>query len=123
MNPSRRNLFMKKFTRERVVPIISARVSCESRGTVLTVVSSLPYRASSSNVRASRFSLELKSWSTRSSSTRMLRESMWVINRSEKSCCSCSVRIISAFGKHNVVVAVIAVAVRWVALRKHRNAP
>ena len=29
---------MKKFTRERVVPIISASVSCDSRGTVLTVV-------------------------------------------------------------------------------------
>jgi hypothetical protein len=41
MNASRLNLFMKKFTRERVAPIISARVSCESGGTVLTVVSSL----------------------------------------------------------------------------------
>jgi hypothetical protein len=28
MKPNRRNLFMKKLTRERVVPIISARVSC-----------------------------------------------------------------------------------------------
>ena len=33
------------------------------------------------------------------------------MNRSEKSCCSCSVRIISVFGTHNVVVAAIAVAV------------
>jgi hypothetical protein len=31
MNPSFRNLFMKKFTRERVVPTISASVSCDSR--------------------------------------------------------------------------------------------
>ena len=29
MKPSFLNLFMKKFTRERVVPIISASVSCE----------------------------------------------------------------------------------------------
>jgi hypothetical protein len=34
MNPSRRNLFMKKFTRERVVPIISASVSCDTLGKV-----------------------------------------------------------------------------------------
>src|SRR6267142_2693375 len=32
MKPSFLNLFMKKFTRERVVPIISARVSCETFG-------------------------------------------------------------------------------------------
>ena len=35
MNPSRLNLFMKKFTRERVVPTISASVSCEIFGTTL----------------------------------------------------------------------------------------
>jgi hypothetical protein len=29
MNPSRLNLFMKKFTRDHVVPTISASVSCE----------------------------------------------------------------------------------------------
>lgn len=33
------------------------------------------------------------------------------VNRTEKSCCSCSVRIISAFGKQSVGVATIAVAV------------
>ena len=32
MNPSFRNLFMKKFTRERVVPTISANVSCDTLG-------------------------------------------------------------------------------------------
>ena len=32
MKPSFRNLFMKKFTRERVVPIISASVSWDTRG-------------------------------------------------------------------------------------------
>jgi hypothetical protein len=34
MKPSLRNLFMKKFTRDRVVPTISASVSCESRGSL-----------------------------------------------------------------------------------------
>ena len=34
MNPSFLNLFMKKFTRERVAPIISASVSCEIFGSV-----------------------------------------------------------------------------------------
>ena len=34
MNPSFRNLFMKKFTRERVVPTISANVSCDTFGKV-----------------------------------------------------------------------------------------
>ena len=33
MNPSLRNLFMKKLTRDRVVPTISASVSCDSFGT------------------------------------------------------------------------------------------
>ncbi len=32
MKPSFLNLFMKKFTRERVVPIISDKVSCETVG-------------------------------------------------------------------------------------------
>jgi hypothetical protein len=34
MNPSRLNLFMKKFTRVRVAPIISASVSWEILGKV-----------------------------------------------------------------------------------------
>src|SRR5688572_1318864 len=34
MNPSFRNLFLKKFTRERVVPTISASVSCDTLGSV-----------------------------------------------------------------------------------------
>ena len=42
MNPSLRNLFMKKFTRERVVPTISASISCDMVGMVRTGVSSLP---------------------------------------------------------------------------------
>ena len=37
MNPSRWNFFMKKLTRDRVVPTISASVSCEIFGTALSV--------------------------------------------------------------------------------------
>ena len=40
----------------------------------------------SRNIRASLFSLELKSWSTRSSSYRMFRVSKYATNRSENSC-------------------------------------
>jgi hypothetical protein len=36
------NLFKKKFTRERVVPIISASVSCEILGTARTGLSCFP---------------------------------------------------------------------------------
>lgn len=42
MNPSFLNLFRKKFTRERVVPTISARVSCEIFGTMRTGTACLP---------------------------------------------------------------------------------
>ena len=34
MNPRSRNLFMKKFTRDRVVPTISASVSCDTLGSI-----------------------------------------------------------------------------------------
>src|SRR4029453_11644274 len=61
MKPSFWNLFRKKFTRARVVPIISASVSRESFGTARAGLSCVPYRASSNSVRANRFSLELKS--------------------------------------------------------------
>src|SRR3954452_2083917 len=60
MSPSLRNLFMKKFTRERVAPIISASVSWEIFGNV-RVGLSCPYGPTSSSLRASRFSLELNS--------------------------------------------------------------
>ena len=42
MSPSFLNLFMKKLTRERVVPIISASVSCDILGITLWGLSSLP---------------------------------------------------------------------------------
>jgi len=42
MKPSFLNLFMKKFTRERVVPTISASISCDTLGSTLWGLSSLP---------------------------------------------------------------------------------
>ena len=42
MKPSFLNLFRKKFTRDRVVPIISASVSCEIFGTMRTGLSFFP---------------------------------------------------------------------------------
>jgi len=52
---------MKKLTRDRVVPIISARVSWLIFATIASGRPSLPKFASSSSTRASRFSVELKS--------------------------------------------------------------
>jgi hypothetical protein len=66
MNPRRRNFFIRKFTRGRVVPTISASVAWEIGGTTRMSVLRLPHRASNNNVRANRFSLKLNSWSIRS---------------------------------------------------------
>ena len=60
MNPNFLNLFMKKLTRDRVVPIMSARASWLILGITVSGLPSLPKRASNSNIRASLFSLELK---------------------------------------------------------------
>src|SRR6202521_5689030 len=65
MNPILRNLFMKKLTLERVVPIISASVSWLILGITGSGFPSFPKWASSRSTRASLFSLELKSWSIR----------------------------------------------------------
>ena len=56
-----RNLFIKKLTRERVVPIISARVSWLILAISGSGFPSLPKFANSRRSRASRFSLELNS--------------------------------------------------------------
>src|SRR4029079_7687337 len=50
MKPSFLNLFRKKFTRERVVPTISASVSCEILGTTRAGLSCFPQRDSISSV-------------------------------------------------------------------------
>jgi hypothetical protein len=42
MKPNFLNLFMKQLTRERVVPIISASISCDTLGITPWGLSSLP---------------------------------------------------------------------------------
>ena len=59
--PSLRKRFMKKLTRERVVPIISARVSCVISGINDSGSPGLPNSANNKRILANRFSLELKS--------------------------------------------------------------
>src|ERR1039457_6725275 len=63
MSPSLRNLFMKKLTRDRVVPIISANVSWLILGLIGCGLPSFPKCASRRRRRASRCSLELNNWS------------------------------------------------------------
>ena len=61
-------MFMKKFTRERVVPTISASTSCEILGSTFRGPSDLPWRASSSDwlqftaFRLSRSSEPIPPW-------------------------------------------------------------
>jgi hypothetical protein len=57
MKPSFLNLFMKKLTRDRVVPITSASVSRDTLGSAFWGSPAAPKRVSSSRVRACRFSL------------------------------------------------------------------
>ena len=54
MKSSFLNLFMKKFTRERVVPTISARVSRLTSGITVSVLASFPARESSKSARVNR---------------------------------------------------------------------
>src|ERR1039458_8333964 len=61
MKPSFLKRFMKKLTRDRVVPIISANTSWLTFGTTVSGLLSLPNCASNNRILASRFSLELKS--------------------------------------------------------------
>jgi hypothetical protein len=55
MNPSLRNLFMKKLTRLRVVPIMPASVFWDILATIFSVASSLPYLATSNSARQPLF--------------------------------------------------------------------
>jgi hypothetical protein len=61
MKPSFLNLFMKKLTRARVLPIISASVSWLIFAITGSGVHSVPKFANSRSMRARRFSLELNS--------------------------------------------------------------
>jgi len=69
------NLFMKKLTRDRVVPIISASVSWLRATGMGTGPSSLPKFAKRRR-RARRLSLELNNWSIKSSSIRLFRDNI-----------------------------------------------
>src|SRR5271167_4673715 len=61
MKPSFLKRFIKKLTRDRVVPIISANVSWLILATTVSGLLSLPNCASNNRILASLFSLELKS--------------------------------------------------------------
>jgi hypothetical protein len=61
MKPSSRKRFMKKLTRDRVVPTISASVSCVIFGISVSGSPGLPNSANNRRILARRFSLELKS--------------------------------------------------------------
>lgn len=61
MKPRLRKRFMKKLTRDRVVPIISARVPWLTFRLAPSDLDRVPKLASNNRVRANRFSLELKS--------------------------------------------------------------
>src|SRR5580658_6934668 len=61
MKPSLRKRFMKKLTRDRVVPIISASVSWVIFGINASGSPALPNSAINKRILASRFSLELNS--------------------------------------------------------------
>ena len=80
MKPSLQKLFMKALTRDLVVPIISANVSWLILGLIGLGLPSFPKFASRSNSRARRFSLELMSWSIRSSSIRLFQVSRYAMN-------------------------------------------
>jgi hypothetical protein len=108
IKPSSRNRFMKKLTRDRVVPIIPREGFLRDTGNQDIRALRL---AVSSKRSAKRFSLEFKSWSTKSAWVPMLRASGDLTNTSEEVCSSCITRKNSAFSILSTVQAVMAVAV------------
>ena len=70
------------------MPIMSASVSWLTLAMTGSRFPSLPKFANKSKARASRFSLELNSWSTKSSSTPIVRAKRCAVNSSEKSASS-----------------------------------
>jgi hypothetical protein len=69
--------------REYIVPIMSASVSWLTLAITGSCFPSLPKFANNRRACASRFSLELNSWSIRSSSTRTVRAKICAVNSSE----------------------------------------
>src|SRR5882724_5727023 len=110
MKPILRNLFMKKLTRDRVVPIISARASWLRFTAIGSLPPSLPKSASRSSRRASRLSLELNSWSIRSLSIRVFRDNRWAMKNAENS------------GSESIVASIADFAIEVIAFlqRDHR---
>ncbi len=112
MKPNFLNLFMKWLTLGRVVPMISASVAWLIDVVIGCGPPSLPKFASSRSVRASRFSLELKSWSTRSSSTpAVARQQMLHEHLAERPARPGARRTISVLATRTTSLSVIALAV------------
>ena len=111
MNPSLRNLFMNMLTRDRVVPTISASVSWLIFAMTGSGLPSLPKFAIRRSSLARRFSLELKSWSTKSSSTREFRDNRYAMNISENFGSSWSTRTMAALSSRMMTHSVIATTV------------
>ena len=97
--------------RDLVVPTISASVSWLSFAMTGSGFPSLPKFAIRSSALARRFSLELKSWSTKSSSTRAFRANKYDMNISENFGSSRSTRTMAAFSSRMMTQSVIAATV------------
>jgi hypothetical protein len=77
--------------RAHVVPIISASIPCDTLGSTLCGwLLCAPVVRQQQQCAPYRFSLELKSWSSRSSSIQMFRVSIYVMKRSENACSACN---------------------------------
>jgi hypothetical protein len=109
MKPSRRKRIMKNEARSGRSDHFGQGFLCNFRDQSLRFTR-LPNSAIRRRILARRFSLELKSWSTRSAWARMLRARRNVRNRSEKACYSCIARSISARSILRAVQELMAVA-------------
>jgi hypothetical protein len=100
---------MKKLTRDRVVPIISARVSCVIFGISVSGSPGLPNSAINNRILANRFSLELKELIDKIGPECAYYKNFK--NKSENECFSCITQIIFGRSIFKAVQAVMAVAV------------
>lgn len=101
---------MKKLIRVRVVPIIVARVSCETAGIAVSSGPGWPYFGIRRSALANRFSTRLKILSTKSDCTLNSRASRNETKRSQNDGSSCIIRIASVLAILSAVVAAIDVA-------------
>ena len=84
--PSLRKRFINKLNRDRVVPIMSASVSCVIGEISVSGMPGWPNSAISNKIRARRFSLVWNSWSTKSARTRILRADRKAMKTLASSC-------------------------------------